>query len=159
MTGSSRAVRREDPPPTEGLNDFEDPATQTIPAPAPTRAPALEIVPPPQTPCTEARDALMADALAAPPDERILRELAAAEVPLALRLLDVQRQLADRLYVLVDHPTQALMLAKVFREVVGASTVVTKRVQSMLGAAGNLRAQRRFLRLRENTTDGSDDEG
>jgi hypothetical protein len=101
----------------------------------------------------------MADALAAPPDERILRELAAAEVPLALRLLDVQRQLADRLYVLVDHPTQALMLAKVFREVVGASTVVTKRVQSMLGAAGNLRAQRRFLRLRENTTDGSDDEG
>jgi len=95
-----------------------------------------------------ARDALLVDGLATPSDERLLAELAAGEVPLARQLLDIQKNMAQRLAQLVDHPAQALMLTRVLQQVVGLSTVVTKRVQATLGASANLRAQRRFISLR-----------
>jgi hypothetical protein len=80
-------------------------------------------------------------------DERILHELVAKQLPIALMLHDVEEQLALRMMNLMDDPGLALAVVKVLRETATLASAATKRVQSTLSTAASLRAQRRFLTL------------
>jgi hypothetical protein len=79
------------------------------------------------------------------PDERVLLDLVAAELPLAFELRRLETQLAARVGLLLENPTLAVAVAKVLRDVANLSGAVARRVQGSLGVAANLRAQRRLL--------------
>lgn len=80
-------------------------------------------------------------------DERILHELVAKQLPIALMLHDLEEQLATRMLNLMDDPRLALAIAKVLRETAVMASAMSKRVQATLSTAASLRAQRRFLTL------------
>ena len=77
--------------------------------------------------------------------ERLLEELVANEVPIALQLQDVEGALATLLSRSITLPEVSLQALKVLRETVLTSNAVRRRIENSLGAAANLRAQRRFL--------------
>jgi hypothetical protein len=77
--------------------------------------------------------------------ERLLEELVANEVPIALQLQDVEGALATLLSRSITLPEVSLQALKVLRETVHVSNAVRRRIENSLGAAANLRAQRRFL--------------
>lgn len=81
------------------------------------------------------------------PDERILLELAASQLPLVERLEDAQAKACERLVKLIDQPNAALAFARLLREVTSLHGAIGKRVAELLQAAANLRTQRRFLEL------------
>lgn len=106
---------------------------------------------------SEARRALDEAAPAAAADERILHELIAKQLPIALMLHDLEEQLAARLGVVVDDPKLALAVAKILHETVVMASAMSKRIQSTLSTAAALRAQRRFLVLNGRASGSSDD--
>jgi len=77
--------------------------------------------------------------------ERLLEELTAGEVPVALQLQDIEAMLVAMLGKAVLEPGPAMQIVKVLRETVALSGAVRTRMQNALGAAANLRAQRKFL--------------
>ena len=79
--------------------------------------------------------------------ERLLEELTAAEVPIALQLQDIEGALTAMLGKAVLEPEAALQVARVLKETVALSGAVRTRMQNCLSAAANLRAQRKFLAL------------
>lgn len=95
----------------------------------------------------EARRALDEAAPSAAADERILHELVAKQLPVALMLHDLEAQLAVRLGLVIDDPKLALAVAKTLRETIAMASAMSKRIQSTLSTAATLRAQRRFLAL------------
>lgn len=80
--------------------------------------------------------------------ERLLHELVASEVGVALQLVDVEAGLASLLSKTVADPKLAIEVAKVFRETVALSAAVRRRMEGCLSAAATLRAQRILLNLR-----------
>jgi hypothetical protein len=78
--------------------------------------------------------------------ERLLLELVAGESAIAMELQDVEGGLASLLRKTVINPTLTIALAKALREVVGVNNAIRRRMENSLGAAENLKAQRRFLR-------------
>ena len=80
-------------------------------------------------------------------DERILHELVAKQLPIALMLHDLEEQLATRMMNLMDDPSLALAVVRVLRETSILASAATKRIQSTLSTASSLRAQHRFLTL------------
>jgi hypothetical protein len=84
---------------------------------------------------------------AAAADERILHELVAKQLPIALMLHDLEEQLVARMLTLMDNPQLVLAVAKILRETVTMSSAMSKRIQAILSTAASLRAQRRFLAL------------
>lgn len=83
----------------------------------------------------------------AAPDERILNELVAKQLPVALLLHELEEQLAARMMAVMDDPRLALAVAKVLHDTAAMASAMSKRVQSTLSTAASLRAQRRFLAL------------
>jgi hypothetical protein len=77
--------------------------------------------------------------------ERLLEELTAGEVPVALQLQDIEASLTVMLGRAILEPEAAMQIAKVLRETVALSGAVRTRMQNALGAAANLKAQRTFL--------------
>jgi hypothetical protein len=105
----------------------------------------------------EARRALDQVCPDAAPDERILNELVAKQLPVALLLHELEEQLAARIMVVMDDPRIALAVAKVLRETAAMASAMTKRVQSTLSTAASLRAQRRFLTLHGRAPESKND--
>lgn len=105
----------------------------------------------------EARRALDEVCPAAAADERILHELVAKQLPIALMLHDLEEQLVGRMLTVMDNPQLVLAVAKILRETCTMSSVMTKRIQSILAAAASLRAQRRFLTLQGRAQESRDD--
>jgi hypothetical protein len=77
--------------------------------------------------------------------ERLLEELTAGEVPIALQLQDIEASLVVMLGRAILDPEAAMHLAKLLRETMALSGAIRTRMQNALGAAANLRAQRKFL--------------
>lgn len=84
---------------------------------------------------------------AAAADERILHELVAKQLPIALMLHDLEEQLVARMLTVMDDPQLVLSVAKILRETCVMSSAMSKRIQAILSTAASLRAQRRFLTL------------
>lgn len=99
----------------------------------------------------DARRALDAAAPDAGPDEQLLHELVARQLPLVLQLHEIEEQLATRLGLVMDDPKLAVVVVRVLRETVAIASATSKRIQSTLTAASALRAQRRFLVLHRRT--------
>jgi hypothetical protein len=78
--------------------------------------------------------------------EKLLEELTAREVPIALALQDLESTLAALLAKAVLEPEPALHVTRAFKEVVGLSGAIRTRMQNCLSAAANLRAHRSFLK-------------
>ena len=78
--------------------------------------------------------------------ERLLLELVAGESALALELQDIEGALLGLIGKAIANPNVALAVTKTLREVVLVSNAVRRRMENSLGAAENLKAQRRFLR-------------
>lgn len=93
----------------------------------------------------QARRALDDVCPAAAADERILHELVAKQLPIALMLHELEEQLVARMLTLMDNPQLVLAVAKILRETVTMSSAMSKRIQAILSTAASLRAQRRFL--------------
>lgn len=81
----------------------------------------------------------------APADEAVLTRLAADELPIVHELRQLESRLAIRIGAVLDDPALALAVARVMQQVTTLSGAVTQRVQNTLGAAANLRAQRRLI--------------
>jgi hypothetical protein len=77
--------------------------------------------------------------------EGLLRELVAGETAVALELQDVEAAVVVLLRNAITDPAMAAAVSKTLRDVVAVSTSVRKRMENSLGAAENLKAQRRFL--------------
>jgi len=77
--------------------------------------------------------------------ERLLEELVAAEVPVALELQRIEGALTAFLGEAMLESEAALQVAKVLKETVGLSNAIRSRMQNALSAAANLRAHRKFL--------------
>ena len=75
----------------------------------------------------------------------LLQELVAGETAIALELQDVEAGLVSLLSKTIIDPTLAVAVTKTLREVVGVSSAIRRRMENSLGAAENLKAQRRFL--------------
>lgn len=75
-------------------------------------------------------------------DERLLARLVAHEVALAERLADLEVQLAERAFLLVDNPAHVLKVTKALREAAAVSGSMSRRVESLLATASALRMQR-----------------
>lgn len=103
----------------------------------------------------EARRALDAAAPDSGPDERLLHELVARQLPLVLQLHEIEEQLATRLGLVMDDPKLAVVVVRVLRETVAIASATSKRIQSTLTAASALRAQRRFLVLHGRTLESN----
>jgi hypothetical protein len=84
--------------------------------------------------------------------ERLLEELTAGEVPVAMQLQDIEGALVAMLGRAILEPEAALQITKILRETVALSGAVRTRMQNALGAAANLRAQRRFLAAQKGRT-------
>lgn len=120
--------------------------SETVPS-EPARRRRLAIDPHVSGRGTAARQALDESSPDAAADERILHELVAKQLPIALMLHDIEEQLAMRILNLMDDPRLALAIAKVLHETSILASATTKRIQSTLSTAASLRAQRRFLKL------------
>lgn len=75
-------------------------------------------------------------------DHQLLVHLAAHEAALAERLAHVQVQLLERASLVVDNAALALKVAKTLREMTAVSGAIGRRVESLLGTASVIRAQR-----------------
>lgn len=104
-----------------------------------------------------AREALDEVCPDAAPDERILNELVAKQLPIALLLHELEEQLAARIMIVMDDSRMALAVAKVLRETAAMASAMSKRVQSTLSTAASLRAQRRFLTLHGRAPESKND--
>lgn len=80
-------------------------------------------------------------------DERILHELVAKQLPVALMLHELEEQLAVRMLTIMDNPQLVLAVAKILRDTSMIASSMSKRIQAILSTAASLRAQRRFLGL------------
>jgi hypothetical protein len=78
--------------------------------------------------------------------ERLLEELVAAEVPVALELQRIEGALTAFLGEAMLESEAALQVVKVLKETVGLSNAVRTRMSNALAAAANLRAHRNFLK-------------
>ena len=76
---------------------------------------------------------------------RLLQELVAGETAIALELQDVEAGLVSLLGKAIADPALALAVTKTLREVVGVGNAIRRRMENSLGAAENLKAQRRFM--------------
>ncbi len=85
---------------------------------------------------------LLRDSPHAADDEKLLVRLAAAEVALFERLEVLELQLAERAVLMVDQPTHVLRLTAALKDAVAVSGALGRRVESLLGTASVLRAQR-----------------
>jgi hypothetical protein len=79
------------------------------------------------------------------PDERLLHELVSEEIAIVSALFEAEVQLSERLLFLIDNPRLLAHVTKALKDVVHLRNSVTRRIEGALGAASNLRAQRRFL--------------
>jgi len=77
--------------------------------------------------------------------ERLLEELTASEVPVAMQLQDIEASLVVMLTKAILDPEAAAHIAKLLRETMGLSGAIRTRMTNSLGAVANLRAQRKFL--------------
>lgn len=85
---------------------------------------------------------LLHDMPGAGADERLLARLVAREAALVERLADLEVQLAERAFLLVDNPAHVLKITKALREAAAVSGAMTRRVESLLATASALRMQR-----------------
>ncbi len=140
--------------------------TDQAPEPSPKAAvPPERRIGPPRLPLDEslaakgdqARRALDSASPEAAPDERILHELVAKQLPIVLLLHELEEQLAIRIKLSLDDPRLAFAVAKVLRETVMMASAMSKRVQGTLSTAASLRAQRRFLAVHAVPRGSSDD--
>ena len=90
-------------------------------------------------------------------DERILHELVAKQLPVALMLHDLEEQLAVRMLAIMDNPQLVLALAKILRDTSVIASSMSKRIQASLSTAASLRAQRRFLALHQHAPESKRD--
>lgn len=90
-------------------------------------------------------------------DERILHELVAKQLPVALMLHDLEEQLAVRMLTLMDNPQLVLAVAKILRDTSTIASSMSKRIQAILSTAATLRAQRRFLALHQRAPESKRD--
>jgi hypothetical protein len=83
--------------------------------------------------------------------ESVLIDLVARELPIAHSLLDAQQKLAARLTLgpVLDNASWFRALARALHDVTVVNHAITRRVEGLLGAATNLRAQRRLLDMSE----------
>ncbi len=77
--------------------------------------------------------------------EGLLRELVAGETAVALELQDVEAAVVVLLRNTITDPTTAAAVTRTLRDIVTVGTSIRKRMENSLGAAENLKAQRRFL--------------
>jgi hypothetical protein len=84
--------------------------------------------------------------------EGLLRELVAGETAVALELQNVEAAVVVLLRNAITDPAMAAAVSKTLRDVVSVSTSIRKRMENSLGAAENLKAQRRFLRAQRDRT-------
>jgi hypothetical protein len=96
----------------------------------------------------EVEQQLVADAGQIGADHRLLLRLAAGEAVLAEKLGDLQAQLIERAIALVDKPHHVVTLAKAAKELMGTHVAISQRVESLLGTASVLRAQREMTQPR-----------
>jgi hypothetical protein len=108
----------------------------------------------PEPPKSEFGNILAAAYPNATAEERILMDLIKDEGPVVMALQDAKLSLAIRLNQVLLDPRLARAVSGTLKEAVTISAVVTKRVQSALGALASLRAQRRFLELHRGDSDG-----
>lgn len=90
-------------------------------------------------------------------DERILHELVAKQLPVALMLHDLEEQLAVRMLAMMDNPQLVLALAKILRDTSVIASSMSKRIQAILSTAASLRAQRRFLAIHQHAPESKRD--
>lgn len=90
-------------------------------------------------------------------DERILHRLVADQLAITSALVEAQAQLAGRVRLLIDEPKHLFALIHVLKDVVHTTNAISRRIEGALGAAANLRAQRRFFANHggKRTIDGS----
>lgn len=119
---------------------------------APVVASVEMLAPAHQRRALEARLAFAAAGTSTDAGERLLQELVAGEVGVALQLVDVEAGLASLLAKTIADPRLATEVAKVFRETVALSGAVRRRMEGCLSAAATLRAQRLLLTMQR--TDG-----
>jgi len=93
----------------------------------------------------QVRDAFDASGTDSDVGERLLEELVAAEVPVALELQRIEGALTAFLGEAMLESEAALQVVKVLKETVGLSGAIRTRMQNCLSAAANLRAHRKFL--------------
>ena len=79
--------------------------------------------------------------------ETILLDLVARELPISFSIMSAQQKLAGRLVAdpILANATWVRALAQALRDVTAVNNSITRRVEGLLGAAANLRAQRRLL--------------
>lgn len=85
---------------------------------------------------------LSADSADAGPQHALLLHLAADQAALAQELGELQVQLVGRAHLLLDSPASALKVAKALKELTVVASAIGGRVESLLGTASLLRAQR-----------------
>jgi|SRR5581483_7478937 len=90
-------------------------------------------------------DALKADFHSASPAETILLDLVADEMPVMASLLAAQSELAARLELVFDKPSHLLLMTRALKGVTEVQHAISKRIENLLGAATNMRAQRGLL--------------
>ncbi len=96
---------------------------------------------------------LRADVPDAGRDEVLVYQLAGAETALVERTERTILQLLERADLLVDQPTHILKITKALRELVAVRGALGGRVESLLGTASVLRAQRRLQRTAQKSPD------
>ena len=77
--------------------------------------------------------------------ERLLEELVAGEVAVALELSDVEATLAAMLRSVQSNPEVTLVVLKTLKEAVSLSDAIRRRMQNSLAAAATLRTQRQLV--------------
>lgn len=95
----------------------------------------------------ECREALAASFRSPTAAENILLDLVARELPISFSILSAQQKLAGRLAAdpILANASWVRVLAQTLRDVTAVNNSITRRIEELLGAAANLRAQRRLL--------------
>jgi hypothetical protein len=91
--------------------------------------------------------ALEASAPDAGAGERIIHELVASQVALALAIGDTQVEVVARLGHFLNEPKNLVILARALRELTTLSNAVGRRIEGALSTASSLRAQRRLWKM------------
>lgn len=94
---------------------------------------------------TELSLALDADSPGASAGERLINDLVSRQMVIMKILLDAEEQLGARLMLLLDQPQLVLVVLRILKETISTSNALGRRVETALVVASTLRAQRRFV--------------
>jgi hypothetical protein len=149
--GSTLRAPAQEPPPGDWTGVWSGITGESPPAPPPPEPAPMAPLNAQLVRYAQQVERDLVAAASAPPDEALLAKLAGGEISTALELQDLQSQIARRLVILIDHPDQMMVLARVLRELGVVLSSATRRVQTTLATSASLRAQRRFLRSANET--------